>query len=80
VAVSIKNYVFDPPTITVAAGTTITWTNDDTVPHTVTATDKSFDSGNLAAGATFSHTFTTAGTFPYICQYHAGMKATVVVK
>jgi len=80
VAVSIANYAFDPATLEVAAGTTVTWTNNDTVPHTVTATDKSFDSGNLAPGATFSHTFATAGSFEYICQYHAAMKATVTVK
>jgi plastocyanin len=79
-SVSIANYAFDPAAIEVAAGTTVTWTNNDTVPHTVTATDRSFDSGNLPPGATFSHTFTTAGTFDYICQYHASMRATVTVK
>jgi plastocyanin len=79
-AVSMKNYAFDPVTLTIAPGTTVTWTNDDTVPHTVTAADRSFDSGNMPPGATFSHTFMTAGTIDYLCQYHAGMKATIVVK
>ncbi|MFM9106920.1 MAG: cupredoxin family copper-binding protein, partial [Chloroflexota bacterium] len=80
VEVAIANYAFDPAALDVAAGTTVTWTNKDTVPHTVTAVDKSFDSGNMPPGATFSHTFATAGTVDYICQYHGGMKATVTVK
>lgn len=78
--VSIRDYAFTPAVLQTPAGTTVTWTNDDTVPHTVTAVDKSFDSGNLAPGAVFTYTFTAAGTYPYLCQYHGGMKGSVVVK
>ncbi|MBO9572141.1 MAG: cupredoxin family copper-binding protein [Chitinophagaceae bacterium] len=64
---------------TVKAGTTVTWTNNDNVAHTVTADDGSFNSGNLAVGGTFSHKFSTAGTFNYHCEYHSMMKASVTV-
>jgi plastocyanin len=57
----------------------VTWTNDDSAPHTVTAADGSFDSGMLAAGAVFRRTLPAAGTFPYTCVCHAGMTGTVVV-
>jgi plastocyanin len=79
-AVSIKNFAFNPGSITVAAGTTVTWTNDDTTGHTVTADDGSFDSKTVAAGATFSQAFATAGTFTYHCTIHTNMTATVVVQ
>ena len=78
VAISIKNFSFGDP-ITVPVGTTVVWTNDDTTAHTVTAADKSFDSGNMDQGASFSFTFTKAGTFSYVCTYHANMKGTVTV-
>jgi plastocyanin len=70
---------FNPVTITVAAGTTITWTNNDGVAHTVTSDTALFDSGSIPSGGTYSHTFSTAGTFAYHCKFHAGMTATVVV-
>jgi plastocyanin len=79
-AVSIANFAFGPDTIQVAAGTTVTWTNNDTAAHTVTADDGSFDSGNLAPGDTFTYTFTTAGTVAYHCNYHPNMTASVVVQ
>jgi plastocyanin len=79
-AVTIKDYAFTPATLTVAAGTTVTWTNNDAVPHTATASDGSFDSGNLNPGQSFSFTFSTPGTYPYVCQYHAGMQGTIVVQ
>ena len=72
-AVTIKDYAFTPATLTVPAGTTVTWTNNDPVPHTATASDGSFDSGNLNPGQSFSFTFATPGSFSYVCQYHAGM-------
>ena len=78
-AVSIANFSFQPATITVAVGTTVTWTNNDSTGHTVTADDGSFKSGTLAPGATFSQTFTAAGTFAYHCSIHSSMKATVIV-
>jgi len=59
---------------------TVEWKNNDDTPHTVTAVDKSFDSGNLNAGDVFTHTFTTPGTYQYSCSYHPWMKGTVIVK
>ncbi len=73
---------YSPSTITVVIGVnnTVTWINNDDVPHTVTATGGSFNSGNLNAGQTWSHTFTTPGTYAYYCAYHQWMTGTVVVK
>src|SRR6476619_221351 len=68
--VSIKDFAFDPKTITVNVGDTITWKNDGQAEHTAQADDGSFDSGDLAAGKEFSFTFTKAGTFAYFCKYH----------
>src|SRR5829696_3796940 len=79
-SVEIKDYAFSPPMLTVAAGTTVTWTNADAVPHTATASDGTFDSGNLNPGQTFAFTFKTPGSYPYVCQYHAGMQGTIVVQ
>lgn len=78
--VSIENFSFNSASLTVPAGTKITWTNNDNVTHTVTADDNSFSSGNLAKGATFSMTFTTAGTYSYHCQIHPMMIAKIVVQ
>lgn len=77
--VTIDNFAFSPTTLTVSAGTTVTWVNNDTAAHTVTADDGSFDSGNLAPGDSFTHTFTSAGSISYHCNYHPNMVATVVV-
>src|SRR5207245_391610 len=71
---------YDPATLNVALGDTVTWTNVDTAaPHTVTAQNGSFDSGFLAKGATWSFTPAAAGTFAYYCAFHPGMLATLVV-
>ena len=78
-AVSIENFSFVSAEITVSAGTTVTWTNNDTVPHTVTSTDNTFNSGNIDPGATFTFTFADAGTFDYVCSYHPNMTGSVVV-
>ncbi|MBI3022656.1 MAG: cupredoxin domain-containing protein [Thaumarchaeota archaeon] len=80
-AVDTSNPGYLPAKITVIIGVnnTIRWTNDDNAPHTVTAADKSFDSGNMNQGDTFTYTFTTAGTYNYVCLYHPWMKAVVVV-
>jgi plastocyanin len=78
--VAIANFSFQPATITVPVGTTVTWTNNDSASHTVTADDGSFKSESLGSGATFSQTFATAGTFAYHCAIHSTMKGTVVVK
>lgn len=77
--VTISNYSFGPTTLTVKVGTTVKWTNQDTVAHTVTSDGGVFDSGNLPQGQSFSYTFATVGTFPYHCTYHAMMTGTIVV-
>jgi plastocyanin len=80
VKTSIKNVNYLQPRLQVTVGTTIEWTNNDPMPHTVTATDKSFDSGLINPGKTYRHTFTKAGTFNFFCQPHPFMKGTVVVR
>ena len=79
--VLLRQYLFVPESLSVKTGTTVTWANDDDgLAHTVTAADGSFDSGRLGSGATFSHTFDTAGTFAYQCTIHPqSMQGTVVV-
>jgi plastocyanin len=79
VSVSIHDFTFDPGTITIQPGTTVTWTNNDSATHTATADDGSFDSGNLATGQSFSMTFDTPGTYTYHCAIHPNMTATIVV-
>jgi hypothetical protein len=66
--------------VTVAVGDTVTWTNADDSPHTVTSADGAFDSGNMEAGQVFSFTFTEPGTYRYVCAYHSEMTATVIVE
>lgn len=77
--VHIKNFMFVPPSLTVPAGTTVTFVNDDDEPHTVTATDKSFDSEGLDKGGTWSHTFAKPGTVTYFCEVHPYMKGRLIV-
>lgn len=77
--VAIAGFAFDPQAITVATGTTITWTNQDRFAHTVTGANAAFESGELAQGQAFSFEFDTVGTFTYICNIHPSMAATVVV-
>jgi plastocyanin len=78
-SVTISNFAFQPASLQVAVGTTVTWTNQDSTAHTVTSDTGAFDSGQLAPGATFSQTFMTPGTFAYHCQIHPFMTATIVV-
>jgi plastocyanin len=75
--VSIVDFAFDAPTLEIAVGTTVTWTNDGQALHTVTGTFA--DSGVIQSGETFSFTFTEAGTFDYACQLHPQMTGQVVV-
>jgi amicyanin len=77
--VSINNFKFDPATITVPVGTTVTWTNQDEEPHTIAAKDGSFHSPGLDTHGSYSFTFSTPGTFDYICSIHPFMTGTVVV-
>jgi plastocyanin len=80
--VKIDNFNFGPGTITVAVGTTITWTNRDDIPHTVVSTDdpKAFKSKVLDTDEKFSFTFSKAGNYPYFCSIHPKMTGLVVVK
>jgi plastocyanin len=78
--VNIDNFSFMPKTLTVAVGTTVTWTNHDDVPHTVVSTKKVFASPALDTDQWFSFRFTAPGTYPYFCSVHPMMTGTVVVK
>jgi plastocyanin len=80
VSVKISNLTFAPQTITVSAGTTITWVNDDDLPHTVTAVDKSFRSKPLDTGDKVSFSFAKPGEYAYFCSIHPMMTGKVVVK
>ena len=80
VEVKIDNFSFGPTELTVAVGTTVTWTNRDDIPHTVVSTDKVFKSKVLDTDEKFSYTFTQAGSFPYFCSIHPKMTGKVVVK
>ena len=77
--VHISGAAFRPSTVTVGAGDAIEFVNDDDDAHTVTAEDKSFDSGYLAKGDSWTHVFASVGRFPYVCVYHDQMKGVVVV-
>jgi plastocyanin len=79
-AVDVLDGSFSPATLTINVGDTVTWTNADDSPHTVTAGSGGFDSGTMEAGATFSFTFEEAGTFAYVCAFHDEMLATVIVQ
>jgi plastocyanin len=79
VAADITDFAFNPGTIEIAVGTTVTWTNNDSVPHTVSQTGGGFESGKMDQGATFSFTFDTPGTYEYFCQYHPNMTGTIIV-
>ncbi|MEO6513920.1 MAG: cupredoxin family copper-binding protein [Candidatus Saccharimonadales bacterium] len=80
--VAIKDFAFNPGTITVKVGTKVTWTNEDSVAHTVTADTASSDapaSNSIGKGDSYSFTFNKAGTYDYHCTPHPYMKATVIV-
>jgi plastocyanin len=66
--------------LTISAGTTLTWTNEDSVAHTATANANQWSSGNIAPGSSFSFTFTQPGNFPYHCTVHPNMVGTVIVQ
>ena len=78
-AVSISDFKFNPATLTVPVGTTVTWTNQDEEPHTLAAKDGSFHSPGIDTHGTYSFTFTTPGSYDYICSIHPFMTGTVVV-
>jgi plastocyanin len=78
--VDIKDLAFNPASVTVKVGETVTWTNSDSMTHTITGDNGEFDSGDIASGKTFSFTFQNPGTFAYHCSIHPSMKATIVVQ
>jgi plastocyanin len=82
---SLTDNAYEPNPIQVHAESTITWTNDDAQPHTATSgenlnPDGKFDSGLMAPGATFEHTFIEAGEYPYFCLLHPNQVGTVIVR
>ena len=79
-SVSISNFSFQPAELKVKAGQEITFTNNESVIHTITADDKSFDSGNVKRGGSFKHTFDKTGTFSYHCSLHSTMKGKIIVE
>jgi plastocyanin len=79
-AVEINNFKFMPATLTVVAGTTVTWTNDDTSPHTVTEQNKVFHSAALDTKDTFSYQFAAPGEYVYHCSIHPMMVGRIIVK
>jgi plastocyanin len=80
VTVVMRNTTFVPGRVQITAGTTVIWRNDDQLIHTVTANDKSFDSGLMQPGKTYRRTFDKPGTYPYYCMPHPFMKGVVVVR
>jgi plastocyanin len=78
--VKVDNFSFGPAAITVAVGTTVTWTNRDDIPHTVVSDDKIFKSKVLDTDEKFSYTFTKPGTYPYFCSVHPKMTGKVIVQ
>lgn len=81
VPVDIRDFAFSPNPVEIAVGDTVTWTNQDEVPHTATAEDRGvLQSGTISPGSSFSQTFETAGEFPYFCEFHPNMTGTIVVQ
>jgi len=78
-SVDAKNFAFEPKTVTIKVGQTVTWTNQDSVTHTVTG-DGGISSGDLSKGKSYSKTFDTAGTFNYHCSIHPSMTGQVIVE
>ena len=79
-AIAIDNFTFNPQTVTVKAGTTITWTNKDDIPHAIAAVGKQFKSKVMDTDNTYSFTFTTPGSYAYFCSLHPHMTGTIVVE
>lgn len=78
--VVMRNTAFDPATVTVNAGDTVTWVNEDATKHDVVADNGEFTSNLLDTGQAFSFTFSQAGTYRYHCSVHSGMNGTVIVQ
>jgi amicyanin len=80
IAITIDNFTFNPQKLTVKAGTTVTWTNMDDIPHAIAAVSKQFKSKTLDTDDAYSFTFTTPGSYEYFCSLHPHMTGTVVVE
>jgi len=80
IEVSIENFAYYPDTLDIPIGTTVIWYNNDSVVHSVTARDDSFDSGTMYGGGQFSHTFNKEGVFEYYCIFHSYMTGEITVK
>ena len=81
IPVDIRDFAYSPNPIEIAAGDTVTWTNQDEVPHTATGEDRDvLQSGTIAPGASFSHVFPEAGEFGFFCEFHPNMTGTIVVQ
>jgi len=80
VPVTIDNFVFEPARVTVKAGTTVTWTNRDDIPHTVAAKERQFKSKVMDTDESYSFTFSTPGEYTYFCSLHPHMTGTIVVE
>jgi len=78
--VTIADFAFDPAELEVAAGATVTWTNNDSATHTVESDDETLMSDDLPNGATYEMTFDEPGTYEYVCGIHPNMSGTVIVK
>jgi plastocyanin len=80
-SISIDNFTFNPQTLTVKAGTTVTWTNKDDIPHGIASANNAFSRGKaMDTDDSFSFTFTTPGTYQYFCYIHPHMTGTIVVQ
>ena len=79
--VTIKGYSFKPASLTVKVGTEVTWENQDSVEHTVTAIpgDTLMFDGTVPGGSSYKYRLTRTGSFPYVCQNHPGMSGTIIV-
>lgn len=77
--ITMSNMRYSVGSLTVKAGATVTWVNDDEMSHTVTSDNGTFNSGNLKKGDTYKYTFNDIGTYPYHCGLHTEMKANIVV-
>jgi plastocyanin len=80
VTIRIDNFVFGPEAVTVPVGATVTWINQDDIPHNIVATDKTFKSKVLDTDERFSFTFTKPGEYGYFCGLHPHMTGKVIVK
>jgi amicyanin len=79
-AIGIDNFTFNPQRLTVKAGSTVTWTNKDDIPHAIAAVNKEFKSKALDTGDAYSFTFAAPGTYQYFCSLHPHMTGTIVVE